>query len=100
MMGIAKEMTAKEIHPSAGQQLTDPVSAGSASIVFSQASELIAVKGVDYLGPLPSGSQIVLTYTAALHKAAPQPDAAKALVKFLTSADSIKVLKQNGLEPG
>jgi len=99
-MGIASEMHAKEIKPAAGQQLTDPVIAGTADIVLSQASELIAVKGIAYAGALPQAAQIVLTYQSGIHTAAPQPDAAKALVKFLTTPDAVKVLKQNGLEPG
>jgi molybdate transport system substrate-binding protein len=99
-MGIASEMNAKEIKPESGQQLTDPIVAGKADIVFSQTSELIAVKGIDYAGPLPAGSQIVLTYNAAFHRAAPQPGPAKDLVKFLTTLEAGKVLKQNGLDPG
>jgi molybdate transport system substrate-binding protein len=99
-MGLANEMKVKEVRPESGQQLTDPIVAGKADIAFSQASELISVKGIDFIGILPAGSQIVLTYTAAFHTAAPQPEAAKALVKFLTTPEAVKVLKQNGLEPG
>jgi molybdate transport system substrate-binding protein len=99
-MGVAGEMNAREIHPAAGEQLTDPVAKGTADIVLSQASELIAVKGISYAGPLPKGAEIVLTYVAGFHAQAPQHDAAKALVKFLTAPDATKVLKKNGLEPG
>jgi molybdate transport system substrate-binding protein len=99
-MGVGSEVKAKEVQPVPGQQLTDPVVASTADIVFSQASELIAVKGISYVGPLPPGAQIVLTYTAGFHTAVPQPEAAKALVKFLTTPDAAKVLRQNGLEPG
>ena len=99
-MGIGAETKAKEVQPAQGQPLTDPVVQGKADFVFSQISELIAVKGVAYAGPLPKGSEIVLTYSAAYHSAAPNPEAAKALMKFLTSSAVTKVLKENGLEPG
>ena len=99
-MGIGAEMKAKEVQPARGQQLTDPIVAGKADLVLSQISELIAVKGVAYVGPLPKGSEIVLTYSVAYHAAAPNPEAARALMKFLTTADAVKVLKENGLEPG
>lgn len=99
-MGIGPEMKAKEVQPARGQQLTDPIVAGKADLVLSQISELIAVEGVAYVGPLPKGSEIVLTYSVAYHAAAPNPEAAKALMKFLTTADAVKVLKENGLEPG
>jgi molybdate transport system substrate-binding protein len=97
-MGIAKDMNAKEVRPEPGGQLTDPVLAGKADIVFSQTSELIAVKGIDYAGPLPAGSQIVLTYDAAFGPGI--SPAAKELVKFFITAKAAKMLKQNGLEPG
>jgi len=99
-MGIGPEMKAKEVHPAQGQQLTDPIVAGNADLVFSQISELIGVKGVAYVGPLPKGSEIVLTYSVAYHAMAPNPEAARALMKFLTTANAVKVLKENGLEPG
>jgi molybdate transport system substrate-binding protein len=99
-MGIGAETKAKEVQPAQGQQLTDPIIAGKADLVFSQISELIAVKGVDYVGPLPKGSEIVLTYSVAYPAAAPNADAAKALMKFLTTEDAVKDLKKNGLEPG
>jgi molybdate transport system substrate-binding protein len=99
-IGIGAEAKAKEVRTAPGQQLTDPIVAGKADLVFSQISELIAVKGIAYAGPLPKGSEIVLTYSVAYHAAAPNPEAAKVLIKFLTSPDAIKVLKENGLEPG
>lgn len=99
-MGIAAETKAKEVQPAQGEQLTDPIVAGKADLVFSQISELIAVKGVAYIGPLPKGSEIVLTYAVAYHAGAPNSEAAKALMKFLTTPDAVKVLKKNGLEPG
>jgi molybdate transport system substrate-binding protein len=99
-MGIGAETKAKEVQPAQGQQLTDPIVQGKADLVFSQISELIAVKGIAYVGPLPKGSEIVLTYAVAYHAAAPNPEAAKALMKFLTMPDAVKVLKENGLEPG
>ena len=99
-MGIGAEAKAKEVQPAQGQQLTDPVAEGKADFVFSQISELIAVKGIAYAGPLPKGSEIVLTYAVAYPAAAPNAEATKGLMKFLTSTDAVKVLKANGLEPG
>ena len=99
-LGIGAEMKAKEVRPAPGAILSQPVIDGKADIVFSLASELIPVKGMEYAGHLPSGADIVLNYVAAIHTAAPQPEAAKALLRFLTTPDSVKVLKQTGLEPG
>ncbi|HEX3485294.1 MAG TPA: substrate-binding domain-containing protein [Micropepsaceae bacterium] len=99
-LGIGTEMKAKEVHPAAGEILSQPVIDGKADIVFSLASELINVKGMDYVRHLPPGAEIVLNYVAALHTAAAQPEAAKGLLRFLTTPDAQKVLKRTGLEPG
>lgn len=99
-LGIGAEMEAKEVQPAAGQILSQPVIDGKADIVFSLASELINVKGIEYVRHLPPGAEIVLNYVAAFHTGSEQSEAAKALVKFLTTSDAVKVLKQTGLEPG
>jgi molybdate transport system substrate-binding protein len=39
-------------------------------------------------------------FSAGLHAAATAPDAAKALVKFLTSPEAAPVIRQKGMEPG
>lgn len=96
-LGIAAEMKPKEIQ-ALGANLNDSVIKGEAEMGFSQASELFAVKGMDYVGTLPKGAEIVLTYTAAYHAKAPQAEAAKGLVKFLTAPEAAKVLKANRLE--
>jgi len=97
-MGIAAEAKARDVQPAQGQAITDPIIQGKADLVFSLDSELIAVKDIAFVGPLPKGSEIVLIYTAAYSPAASEP--AKALMKFLTSPDAMKALKANGLEPG
>jgi molybdate transport system substrate-binding protein len=99
-LGIAAEMKAKEVHPAPGQALTDPVVSGAADIIFTQGSELMTIKGIDYAGPFPPGLEVTLVYKAAYGAKAPQLAAAKALVAFLTAPGRVKVLKENGLEPG
>ena len=98
-LGLTEAMKTKEVKPAGSEILTDPVVQGKADIVFSQASELIKVKGISYAGPFPPGMEITLTYKAAYHTKAPQLTAAKALVAFLTRPDAAKALNENGLEP-
>ena len=57
-------------------------------------------QGIDYLGPLPAEVQFITVFSAGLHAAAPAPDAARALLKFLTAPDAAPVLKHHGMEPG
>jgi molybdate transport system substrate-binding protein len=99
-MGIADAIKGKTVRLAPGASPGVAVARGEGDIGFTQVSELLAVKGIDYLGPLPADIQDVTTFSAGLHKAAPQADAAKALVKFLTAPASVPVLKKTGLEPG
>jgi len=39
-------------------------------------------------------------YSAGLHTAAPAPDAARALLKFLTAPEAGLIIKKIGMEPG
>jgi len=73
---------------------------GEAEIGLQQASELVHESGIDYLGPLPAELQKVTIYAAGLHVAAPQPEAAKALLKALTEPDAAPVIRKHGMEPG
>ena len=99
-MGIADELKPKIIQIGPGLPVGKAVARGEGEIGFTQMSELMSVKGVDYLGPLPADVQLITLFSAGLHVAAPQPDAARALVKFLTAPDAAPVLRRHGLEPG
>jgi len=98
-MGIAGQIKAKTITLAPGASPGEAVARGEGDIGFTQVSELLAVKGIDYLGPIPADVQQVVTFSAGLNKAAPQPDAAKALLRFLTSPAAAPTLKKTGLEP-
>ena len=76
------------------------VARGDADIGFQQISELLPVKGIDYLGPLPADIQEITVFAAAVHKAAGPTDAARALLKFMTAPEAVPVIKKAGMEPG
>jgi molybdate transport system substrate-binding protein len=76
------------------------VASGDADIGFQQVSELLPVKGIDYLGPLPPDIQEVTVFSAGVHKAATAPDAGRALLKFLTAPEAAPIIKKTGMEPG
>jgi molybdate transport system substrate-binding protein len=83
-----------------GMPVGEVVARGDAEIGFQQVSELLPVKGIDYLGPLPADIQEVTVFSAAVHKAAGPTEAARALLKFLTAPAAIPVIKKAGMEPG
>ena len=99
-MGIADAIKAKTVRLAPGASPGVAVARGEGDIGFTQVSELLAVKGIDYLGPLPADIQDVTIFSAGLGKTAPEPNGAKALIAFVTAPSAIPVLKKTGLEPG
>jgi len=83
-----------------GVPVGEVVARGDADIGFQQISELLPVKGIDYLGPLPPDIQEVTVFAAAVHKAAGPTDAARALLKFMTAPEAVSVIRKAGMEPG
>jgi molybdate transport system substrate-binding protein len=67
-------------------------------IGIQQIPELMAVPGIDIVGPLPEGIQSVSVFTIGVSTAAKDPDAAKALVKFLIAPEAAAVVRSKGME--
>ena len=47
-----------------------------------------------------TGAVYFTVFSTGIHTGAMKPDAAKALVRFLTSPSAAMVIKKNGMEPG
>ena len=97
-MGIAESIKSK-VKQVQGEPAGGVVARGEAEIAFQQLSELLPVPGIDFVGPLPADIQQITVFSAGLHGAAKQPDAARALVKFLTAPAAAPVIRKNGMEP-
>jgi molybdate transport system substrate-binding protein len=67
-------------------------------IGIQQVPELMAVPGIDIVGPLPEGIQSVSVFTVGASTGARDPGAAKALVEFLATPEAAKVIRSKGLE--
>jgi molybdate transport system substrate-binding protein len=75
------------------------VARGEAEIGFQQVSELLPIKGIDYAGPLPDEVQRVTVFSAGVAAGTKNPDAARALIRFLASPDAARVIAKSGMEP-
>jgi molybdate transport system substrate-binding protein len=76
------------------------IASGEVEIGFQQVSELSQFAGVDYLGPLPADIQQYTTFSSGIMKTAKEAEAAKALVKYITSPEAAAVFRKRGMEPG
>jgi molybdate transport system substrate-binding protein len=75
------------------------VAHGDAEIGFQQFSEMLPVPGIDIVGPLPDELQKVTVFSAGIASVSKQPDAGRALIKFLASPAASAAIIKTGLEP-
>jgi len=61
-------------------------------------SELLGVPGVDFVGTLPEGVQLVTTYSAAIVEGSKEIEKAKKLIAFLTSDVAAPAITKSGME--
>ncbi len=97
-MGIAAEVTPKHRGVPSGGTIGTIVANGGAEIGFQQVSELVHIAGIDYIGPLPPEIQCVTVFSCGLQSGTSQPDAAKALMTFLTTPAAKNVMTKHGLD--
>jgi molybdate transport system substrate-binding protein len=74
------------------------VARGEVEMVVHQISEIVPVKGVTLVGPLPRAVQKVTTYSAGIASKATSPEAARGFVAFLTSPATKAKLAAAGLD--
>jgi molybdate transport system substrate-binding protein len=96
-LGIAGEVNARAKLGS-GTRNGEVVARGEADIAIQQTPELMGVSGIDIVGPLPEELQLMTSFSAALLSSSKDPEAANALIAFLTSREIRPVLKAAGLE--
>ena len=76
------------------------VANGEAEIGITAISEILPYAGAQVVGPLPAEIQFYSVSAAVIAADTKDPDAAKAVIKFLTSPPAVAVLKAKGLDPG
>ena len=74
------------------------VARGENELAIQQVSELLGVPGVDYVGTLPDGAQLVTTYAAAIVEGSKEVENAKQLIAFLTAGAAAPAIRKSGME--
>jgi molybdate transport system substrate-binding protein len=93
-LGIADQVKGKISFAAAAS-----VAKGENEIGIQQVSELLPVSGVDFVGILPEGVQLVTTYAAAVVEGSKEIEKAKKLIAFLTSDAAAPAIQKSGMEP-
>ena len=96
-LGIADAVKSKTTLVPGGYP-AELVAKGEAEMVVHQISEIVPVKGVTLVGPLPRELQKVTVYSAGVAVASTSKDAARAFVDFLARPDFKPKLAAAGLD--
>lgn len=96
-IGIAEGMKPK-LKPMAGTA-SQSLASGEAEIVVLFVPTIVDAPGVELVGLFPSELQTYISFAAGIGTGAKEPEAAQALIKFLTSPAAVAVIKAKGMEP-
>ena len=97
-LSIKAEMQGK-LKPMEAEDTVEVVARGEADMVVVVATRITGVPGVDYVGPIPEELQTKIGFAAGLSAAAKEPDAARALIRFLSAPAAAQTLRAKGVEP-
>jgi molybdate transport system substrate-binding protein len=98
-LGIADAIKPKAVFTEPGQRVGLIIASGQAEIGVQQITELLAMPGIDFIGPLPPALQTTIVYATAGSVNAKEKDAAAAFGKFLKSESVTPIAKKMGLDP-
>jgi molybdate transport system substrate-binding protein len=96
-LGIAEAVKDKSILWPGGYA-AEAVANGQAELVVHQISEILPVRGVTFVGPLPKELQKITVYSAGLVAKSRVPEAARAFINFLANPSSKAKFAAGGLD--
>ena len=97
-LGIAAEIQGKAVRQ-AGGLIGKLVAEGKADLAVQQIPELLAVSGIEVVGPLPREIQQTTVSSAGIFTGSRQAQAAQAFLDFLQTPAAADVFKACGHEP-
>jgi molybdate transport system substrate-binding protein len=98
-LGIADALKAKAVKPDT-EAVSEMVAAGEVELGIIVIPNILSVPGAELVGPLPAEINSYITFTAAVSAQSPNPQAARDVIKLMTSPAGVQSIKAKGMEPG
>jgi molybdate transport system substrate-binding protein len=97
-LGLAEAIASKVTRPES-DIVSELVAKGEIELGMTVITQILTTSGVDLVGPLPPEVQSYVTFAAGVSSHSTEPDAARQLIKFLTTPAAVAVIKAQGMEP-
>jgi len=98
-LGITNEVQPKIMLQSVPGRPQTAVAEGQAEMVMTLISEILPVKGVELVGPVPKELQSYVSFRGGVSAGTKHAEACRALVKFFTSSKAAAAYRARGLDP-
>lgn len=96
---IADTVRERVVQAPPGVPVGQLVASGQVELGFQQLSEMMHVPGIDVLGTMPPGCEIVSTFSAGVCATSARPEAARAFIAFMQSPAATEAKRRHGMEP-
>ena len=97
-LGLTDQLKAKTMRTTDGP-VTDYLARGDFEIGIQQTNIMVGVPGTDYVGPLPGPLNKPCGSSVALLTVSKEPDAARAMIRFMISPEAAPILRTTHVEP-
>jgi len=97
-LGIAGAIRSKLTRPDS-DIVSELVARGEVDLGIVVITQIVTTPGVELVGPLPPEIQSYVSFSAGISVNSKVPEAAAALIKFLTGPAAVAVIRTQGMEP-
>ncbi len=97
--GLMEEIRGRLVQAPPGVPVGELLARGEVELGFQQHSEMLHIDGIDILGPMPPGLEIITTFSAGVCATSTRPGAVRALLDFMRSSAAADAKRHHGMEP-
>jgi molybdate transport system substrate-binding protein len=97
--GLADTVRDRLVQARPGVPVGTLVASGEVELGFQQLSELMHLPGIDVIGTMPPGCEIISTFSAGLCASSTRREEARDFLAFMHSAAAAEAKRRHGMEP-